>query len=57
LYNAFNLSRLEIKQDNVVTQEDGFWNIKNAAVAAGLVGFSLGGVAFVLWARRPLKGN
>ena len=57
MYNAFNLSRLEIKQDNVVTQEDGFWNIKNAAVAAGLVGFSLGGVAFVLWARRPLKGN
>lgn len=57
LYNAFNLSRLEIKQDNVVTQEDGFWNIKNAAVAAGLVGFSLGGVAFVLWARRPLKEN
>ena len=57
LYNAFNLSRLEIKQDNVVTQEDGFWNIKNAAVAAGLVGFSLGGVAFVLWARRPLKRN
>ena len=57
MYNAFNLSRLEIKQDNVVTQEDGFWNIKNAAVAAGLVGFSLGGVAFVLWARRPLKEN
>ena len=55
MYNAFNLSRLEIKQDNVVTQEDGFWNIKNAAVAAGLVGFSLGGVAFVLWARSPKK--
>ena len=55
MYHSFNLSRLEIKQDNVVTQEDGFWNVKNAAVAAGLVGFSLGGVAFFLWARSPKK--
>jgi len=55
MYHSFNLSRLEIKQDTQITQEDGFWNIKNVAVAAGLVGFSLGGVAFVLWARRPLK--
>ena len=55
MYHSFNLSRLEIKQDNVVTQEDGFWNVKNAAIAAGLVGFSLGGGAFVLWARSPKK--
>ena len=27
------------------------------AAAAGLIGFSLGGIAFVLWARRPFKGN
>ena len=56
-YHAFNLSRLEINQETKVTQDDDFWNIKNAAVAAGLGGFSLGGIAFVLWARRPFKGN
>ena len=56
-YNAFNLSRLEIRQETEVTQEDVFWNIRNTTVVAGLGGFSLGAVAFVLWARRPFKGN
>ena len=57
MYNAFNLSRLEIRQETEVTQEDVFWNIRNTTVVAGLGGFGLGVVAFVLWARRPFKGN
>ena len=57
MYHAFNLSRLEIKQETEVTQEDVFWNIRNTTVVAGLGGFSLGAVAFILWARRPFKGN
>ena len=63
MYHAFNLSRLEIKQETEVTQEDVFWNIRNitiignTTIVAGLGGFSLGAVAFVLWARRPFKGN
>ena len=55
-YHAFNLSRLEVVQDNKVIEEEGFWTIRNAAAAAGLIGFSFGGIAFVLWARRPFKG-
>ena len=33
--------------------EDSFWTIKNAAVTAGLSGFSLAAIAFILWGKRP----
>ena len=56
-YHAFNLSRLEVELETKVIEQEGFWNIRNAAAAAGLIGFGLGGIAFVLWARRPFKGN
>ena len=56
-YHAFNLSRLNVNLENKVIQEDNFWKIQNVAAAAGLIGFGLGGIAFVLWARRPFKGN
>ena len=52
-YHAFNLSRLEIKPVNEIAQERGFWTVKNTAIVAGFTGFSIGSIAFVLWARRP----
>ena len=57
-FNAFNLSRLDI-QNGVVTlkEESGFWTIKNATIVAGLTGFGIGMIAFVLWSRRPFAGN
>ena len=57
-FNAFNLSRLDI-QNGVVTlkEENGFWTIKNATIVAGVTGFGIGMIAFVLWSRRPFTGN
>ena len=57
-FNAFNLSRLDI-QNGVVTlkEESGFWTIKNATIVAGVTGFGIGMIAFVLWSRRPFTGN
>ena len=56
-YHAFNLSRLEIKPITEITQESGFWTVKNATIVAGFTGFGIGIIAFVLWARRPFPGN
>ena len=57
-FNAFNLSRLDIQKGVVTLKEDsGFWTIKNAAIVAGLTGFGIGMIAFVLWSRRPFAGN
>ena len=52
-FHAFNLSRLEVKPVNEIAQEGGYWTVKNAAIVAGFTGFSIGMIAFVLWARRP----
>ena len=57
-FNAFNLSRLDIQNGIVTLKEDsGFWTIKNATIVAGLTGFGIGMIAFVLWSRRPFAEN
>ena len=57
-FNAFNLSRLGAQGEIVsVNEESGFWNVRNAAMAAGTIGFGIGIIAFVVWARRPFVGN
>ena len=57
-FNAFNLSRLDIQNGIVTLKEDsGFWTIKNATIVAGLTGFGIGMIVFVLWSRRPFAGN
>ena len=55
-YHAFNLSRLEIKEEIVIAEKDEFWTIRNVAITAGALGFGAGIIAFVGWARRPF-GN
>ena len=57
MYDAFNLSRLEIKEEIEVTKEEEFWNVKNTAAIAGIIGFGAGLIAFVVWARRPFIEN
>ena len=56
-YHAFNLSKLEIKEEIVIAEESGFWTVRNAAITAGALGFGAGIIAFVAWARRPFAGN
>ena len=52
-YHAFNLSRLELKDDKqVVTQENSFWTANNAKIVAKWSGFGIGVSAFVLWSLR-----
>ena len=56
-YHAFNLSRLELKPEPTIVEENSFWTVKNATIVAGFTGFGIGMIAFVLWARRPFAGN
>ena len=56
-YYAFNLSRLEIKEEIVIAEKDEFWTVRNVAITAGALGFAAGIIAFVGWARRPFAGN
>ena len=37
-YHAFNLSRLEIKEEIVIAEKDEFWTIRNVAITAGALG-------------------
>ena len=52
-FHAFNLSKMNEIVEIETEVEDSFWTIKNAVVTAGLGGFSLGVVAFILWSRKP----
>ena len=56
-YYAFNLSRLEIKEEIVIAEKDEFWTVRNVAITAGALGFAAGIIVFVGWARRPFAGN
>ena len=56
-YHAFNLSRLELKPETTIVEENSFWTVKNGTIVAGFTGFGIGMIAFVLWARRPFAGN
>ena len=40
-----------------ILEENNFWTVKNATIVAGVTGFGIGMIAFVLWARRPFAGN
>ena len=52
------LSRLGIQNEiSSLNEESSFWNVRNTAMTAGLAGFGIGIIAFVVWARRPFTGN
>ncbi len=51
-FHAFNLSKMNEVVEIETEVEDSFWTIKNVAVTAGLGGFSLGAIAFILWSRK-----
>ena len=52
-FHAFNLSKMNEIVEVETEVEDSFWTIKNAAVTAGVSGFSLAAIAFILWGKRP----
>ena len=55
-FNAFNLSRLEMKVEIIQEVEESIWTIRNVALLAGAGGFAGGALALVFFGRRSFSG-
>ena len=55
-FNAFNLSRLEMKVEIIQEVEESIWTIRNVALLAGAGGFAGGALALVFFGRRSFNG-